>query len=207
MVSNGARWRSGRLFRRTDGIRYRSRIHEHLEHAGPSAADARIVIENRQNKTGKESSSDRNIRLLLLATRDEPEEARNFHYLGNEFRELQRFAEAIACYRRALELDNYRVGRFHTCYYLAVCHLLQADWPQALDMAFAAVRIDPRYAEGHCLLGDIYCSMSQPGHAQQWYRSALSVKRPPADAVMAVQVWAYDSHPRAQLAKLAAAGP
>lgn len=206
MLSNGARWMSGRLFRRVAGARYRSRVHEYLDHAGTSVADARISIENLQNKTGKESSSERNIRLLALATQDEPDEARNFHYLGNEYRELQRFDEAIACYQTALRLGNYRVGLFHTAYYLAVCHLLKADWPAALDTAFHAVRIDPRYAEGHCLLGDIYSSTGLHGHARQWYRCALSVKHPPADAVLAVQAWAYQSHPRARLARLDEAG-
>lgn len=202
MVSNGARWLSVRVFRRVPGIHYRSRIHEYLVHGGRARHLPGIVIENRENKAGKETSAERNIRLLLLAIEDEPDEARGYHYLGNEYRERRRFDDAIACYRNALSKDNYFVARFHTAYYLAVCHLLKADWPAALDAAFLAVRTDPRYAEGHCLLGDIYHSMGHLDHAAQWYRSALGIKRPPRDAVLSVQQWAYGDHPRRQLARL-----
>jgi len=204
MRSRGAEWISGRLFRRTQGLHYRSRIHEYLVHEGRFAIDPRITIENRESKLGKESASERNMRLCLLAIQDEPGEARNYHYLGNEYRELQRLDEAIASYRQALALDTFQVGRFHTAYYLAVCHLLKADWDEALDAAFAALRIDPRYAEGPCLLGDIYYSMGQPAFARQWYRAALVHRRPPADAVLATQAWAYGEHPREQLRKLGA---
>ena len=204
MRSNGAQWISGRLFRRAPGAYYRSRIHEYLVHDGRFAPDRAIVIENRQHKVGKESASERNLRLLHLAVQDEPAEARNHHYLGNEHREARRFDLAIASYSTALAKDNFHLARFHTTYYLAVCHLLKADWPRALETAFAALRIDPRYAEGHCLLGDIYSNMGELGYARQWYRSALTIKRPPADAVLGTQAWAYGEHPRQRLAALRA---
>lgn len=205
MQSNGARWSSGRLFRRLEGAYYRSRVHEYLVHSGSFVKDNSILIDNRQQKQGKESSAERNIRLLHLATRDEPDEARNFHYLGNEYREAHRFDEAIACYDTALSKNNYQVARFHTAYYLAVCHLLKANWPRALDAAFQALQIDPRYAEAHCLLGDIYSRTGQNDFARQWYLSALSVKRPPPDAVMCIQGWAYSEHPRQRLVALSTA--
>ena len=86
-----------------------------------------------------------------------------------------------------------------------MCHLLKSDWPRALGAAFQALQIDPRYAEAHCLLGDIYSSTGQNDFARQWYLSALSVKRPPADAVMCIQDWAYGEHPRQRLAALGTA--
>jgi glycosyltransferase involved in cell wall biosynthesis len=205
LASNGAQWVSGRLFRRTPNVHYRSRIHEYVVHEGSFLADRQIVIENLENKTNKESSSERNIRLCLLATQEDPGEARNFHYLGNEYRELQKFEDAIACYSTALQLGNYRVGLFHSAYYLAICYLLMDDLPRALEAAFRAVQIDPRYAEGHCLLGDIYSSMGNIRFAIQWYRSALTMKRPPTDAVLGIQAWAYQSYPKQRLEDLCSA--
>jgi glycosyltransferase involved in cell wall biosynthesis len=205
MQSNGARWTSGRLFRRVEGSYYRSRVHEYLVYSGRFVKDNAILIDNRQQKQGKESSAERNIRLLHLATQDEPDEARNYHYLGNEYRDAHHFDEAIACYSTALSKNNYQVARFHTAYYLAVCYLLKSDWPRALGSAFQALQIDPRYAEAHCLIADIYSSMGQNAFARQWYLSALTVKRPPADAVLCTQAWAYGEHPRQRLAALRAA--
>lgn len=205
MQSNGARWTSGRLFRRLAASYYRSRVHEYLVHSGRFVKDAAILIDNRQQKQGKEGASERNIRLLRLAIQDEPDEARNFHYLGNEYREAQRFDEAITCYATALLKNNYQVARFHTTYYLGVCHLLKADWPRALRTGFDALQIDPRYAEAHCLIADIYASTGQSEFARQWYRSALTIKRPPRDAMLSTQAWAYGAHPRQRLAALRAA--
>ena len=202
MMSNGAQWVSARLFRRMPGAYYRSRIHEYLVHTGSFVQDRTIIIENLQHKIGKEGASERNLRLLCEATKDEPDEARNYHYLGNEHREAQRFADAITCYSVALSKDNFHVARFHTTYYLGVCYMLTGDWPRALDTTFRALQTDPRYAEAHCLLGDIYSGMGLYDYARQWYRSALTIKRPPADAVLGVQPWAYGEHPRQRLAVL-----
>ncbi|WP_076098204.1 glycosyltransferase [Chromobacterium subtsugae] len=205
LSSNGAHWVSARLFRRTPDAHYRSRIHEYLVQGGGLLPDKRIRIENLENKQGKESASERNIRLCLLALAERPDEARTLHYLANEYRESQRFDEAIACYRQALALGNFPIGRFHSAYYLAVCHLLKEEWDQAMDYALLAIRADPRYAEGPCLVADIYSSTGQREYAAHWYRMALVCKRPPADAVLGVQHWAYGDYPRQRLARLAAA--
>lgn len=202
MISNGAQWVSGRLFRRMPGAHYHSRIHEYLRQDGQFAKDTQIAIENLEFKQGKESASTRNIRLCLLCTEEEPDEARNFHFLGNEYRQLQQFDLAIAAYSRALGLDNFHVGKYHTAYYLAVCHLLTKEWDLAIAAALHACKIDPRYAEAYCLLADIYSSIGKLDFAQQWYSIALTCKRPPPDAMMAVQDWAYGEYPRQRLAQL-----
>ncbi len=202
LISDGAQWVSGRLFRRMPDARYRSRIHEYLQHQGSFAKDTQISIENLEFKQGKESAANRNIRLCLLCTEEEPNEARNFHFLGNEYRQLQQFDLAIAAYSRALGLDNFHVGKYHTAYYLAVCHLLKQEWDLAIAAAMQACKIDPRYAEAYCLLADIYSSIGRLDFAQQWYSIALTCKRPPKDAVMAVQEWAYGEYPRQRLAQL-----
>lgn len=200
--SDGAKWVSCRLFSRTANTSYRSRIHEYLVHDGSFQIDQKIVIENIQEKKNKESSSERNIRLLLLASEEEPMEARNFHYLGNEYRQKQQFGDAIACYNKALALGNFTVGLFHTSYYLSICHFLCNEWELALDAGFRAIRVDPCYAEGYCLLADIYSKTGQIAFARQWYLVALTCKHPPSSALLGVQAWAYGSYPKTRLKEL-----
>lgn len=62
-----------------------------------------------------------------------------------------------------------------------------------------AVRLDPRFAEGHCLIADIFHSKKQYPFAEFWYRAALQCRRAPADAALGFEAWAYDEHPREQL--------
>ena len=64
--------------------------------------------------------------------------------------------------------------------------------------------VDPRYAEAHCLLGDVYFARGQLAFARQWYRSALACGTPPETA-MAVQAWAYGPYPKRRLRMVAQA--
>lgn len=205
MRSEGATWRSLRLHRRA-GLRYVSRLHEYTERDGAARTifDPAIAITNRPDKRGKESAGDRNIRILRLELADRPDSGRAMFQLGNELRLAGQLDAAIAQYRAAIAVDNYVHGRFPARYYLAICHLLKHDWDAAVAAALDGLRVDPRYAEGHCLLGDAYFAQGQLPHAQQWYRSALTCEDPP-DTPMAVQRWAYGAYPRKRLRMVARA--
>ncbi|MBK7539377.1 MAG: glycosyltransferase [Myxococcales bacterium] len=200
------RWLSARLLRRTDGLRYVGRVHEYAEQdAAPTAVtDREIVITNRPDKRGKESGGERNLRLLRLELAQQPDNARALYQLGNELRIAGKLDEAIAAYRRSLALGSYRHGLFSARYFLAVCHVRLRQWEPAIDAALDALRFDPRYAEAHCLLGDVYFASGQLAPARQWYRSALVCGEPPPTP-MAVQTWAYGPYPRKRLRQVAAA--
>lgn len=205
MRSGPSSWLSERLHRRTADLRYVGRIHEYVERDAPrSVVDRRIVITNRPDKRGKEPAGARNQRLLRLELADNPRNARALHQLGNELRTDGRLDEAIECYRASIELGTYRRGHFVTRYYLAVCYVLKHDWELAIATALDGLRVDPRYAEAHCLLGDVYFARGQLEFARQWYRSALACETPP-ETPMAVQEWAYGAYPKRRLRMVAQA--
>ncbi|MGH8033030.1 MAG: glycosyltransferase [Luteimonas sp.] len=205
MHSQGAQWVSGRLFRRADAQGYCSPIHEYLEHDGGFTIERGIVIHNLPDKEGKESSAKRNIRILQHALQARPDEGRLWHYLGNEHRKAARDEDAIACYGRALALGNYRQGLYHSAYYLGCGHLLLGRHDAAIAAGRRAVEIDPRYAEGHCLIADALFHKGELAAAREGYARALACKLPD-DALMAVQEWAYGAHPRHQLERIDGAG-
>lgn len=202
--SGEAEWVSGRLFRRVDARGYRSPIHEYLEHDGAFTLARDIVIRNLPDKRGKESSDARNTRILRAALAREPDNARLWHFLGNEHTRARREREAAECYARALEIGTFAVGLFHTAYYLGCSRLILGELDLAIQAAHRAIAIDGRYAEGHCLLADALQMRGDAYGALAAYRDALACGAPPEDAVMAVQRWAYDEHPRAQIARLQA---
>lgn len=202
ICANGAAWISGRVFRKMVAGEYRGRIHEYLECSGTYGVQSNIVIENLENKMGKESSADRNIRLCLLSIEEEPTDARLYHYLGNEYRAMRLWEKAAECYREAIRLGNFKLGLFHSHYYLGVCYLLQRNVDGAVEAALAAVKCDPRYAEGHCLLADAYSCAGKLSFAKIWYQSALSCGAPPDDALLPVQDWAYSNHPKKRLSAI-----
>ena len=199
MRSNGATWISGRLFRRGPTVRYRGRIHEYASVQKEFVVEPSIVIVNRPDKTGKEPSAIRNIRLCYAAIQEDPEDARLFHFLGNEMQKAARIKEAITYYAEALRLGSFKAGLFHTTYYLGICYLLEDRFEEGLELAFRALRIDPRFAEAHCLIADLYSLQGRPLHARSWYRSALTCKRPPAENVFAAQHWCYNEYPKRRI--------
>jgi tetratricopeptide (TPR) repeat protein len=200
--SNGAQWVSGRLFRRDAARGYRSPIHEYLECEGDFAFARDIVIHNLPDKTGKESSAERNIRIARATLAEQPAHGRLWHYLGNEERKAGRIVEAAACYERALDAGNFAIGRYHTAYYLGSCQLISGDHDAAIASARLAIGIDARYAEAYCLIGDSLYLRGRRAEARDWYSQALACGGPPEDAMMAVQAWAYDEHPRRQIARI-----
>ncbi|TXH76030.1 MAG: glycosyltransferase [Lysobacteraceae bacterium] len=200
--SDGAEWVSGRLFRRADARGYRSPIHEYLEYDGAFTIAHDIIVRNLPNKRGKESADARNTRILRAALARDSDNARLWHFLGNEHRRTHRDREAAECYARALEIGSFALGRYHSAYYLGCCRLILGELDAAIDAARTAIRIDPGYAEGHCLLADALQLQGQTQSALAAYRDAMACGAPPVDAVMAVQRWAYDEHPRAQIAML-----
>lgn len=206
-VRDGAEhWLSLRLVRRAPGLRYVGRLHEYPEHEPPlrTVTDRQLVISNRPDKRGKESAGARNLRILRLELAEHPDNARALYQLGNELRVAGQLPDAVAAYRRSIQLGTYRQGLFAARYYLAVCHVRLRAWEEAIDAGLDALRLDPRYAEAHCLLGDVYFARGEPALAQQWYRSALVCGEPPPTP-MAVQRWAYGPYPRKRLRQVAAA--
>jgi glycosyltransferase involved in cell wall biosynthesis len=190
-----------RLFRNQPQHRFRSPIHEYPEVAGEIAIDREIVIDTFPDKTGKETSNDRNLRLCEEEVRANPQNRRMLFYLGNELRFASRFDEAIARFQRCLEVGgNPHCERYMAAYYIAWCHFEKGDYARAIEAGARAFEVDGRYAEAHCLIGDAHGRLGQHQLALRWYQSALACQKPPDDALLAVDVRKYGEHPAGWLA-------
>lgn len=204
-LRNGeASWMGTRVFRATAVRGFVGRVHERLDYTGRFAATREVIIENRPDKTGKESASARNLRLLRREVRENPDESRAWYYLGNEARKIGDYASAITAYERSISGGRHRFSRFHAPYYVAVCYVLDRRYVDALYAVERAIAQDDRYAEGHCLRGDILRLLGKNAEAVGDYERALACGAPPADAVFPVDPTCYDRYPTQRLAEMGA---
>jgi glycosyltransferase involved in cell wall biosynthesis len=208
-LRNGATaWVGTRFFRASAARGYLGRVHERLDFQGRYAAARDVVIQNLPDKTGKESSSARNLRLLRIGLEENSADSRAWFYLGNEHRRVQAFEAAIEAYRNCIQVARPgAASAFHARYYLAVCQFLSDRYHEALHAVDAAIAMDARYAEGHCLRGDIHLMLNEHEAAAADYERALRCGAPPADALFAVDPQCYGSYPTIRLQRLTSSQP
>lgn len=200
MRFRGSEWPVIRLFRRSPENVFVGRVHEWVSVEGEVSEDPAIVIRNLPNKRGKESAVERDLRLCALTLEDEPGNLRMIFYMARALRRAGDYDAAIRHYERYLEVEKeFRPGRHACAHGIAVCHLLSGRWRRAVSAGKAAVAIDPRLAESHCLVADAYMALARHDLAVRWYQSALRCKEPPPDYTMFVDRSSYSTYPLRQL--------
>jgi glycosyltransferase involved in cell wall biosynthesis len=193
------RWRALRLFRNDPGHRFVGRVHEVVSGVQRITDAAGVCLKHKPDKRGKEPSNARNLRLCQCEVRERPDSPRAHFYLGHELRAAGKLDEAIASYMRQLELGGgFHTERYYASHCIAACLFSKRQLDAAADAALCALRVDPRYAETHCLLGDVFLAAGEREIAQHWYQSALNC-RPPAHSPLFVIPAAYGPYPRRRL--------
>jgi hypothetical protein len=92
--------------------------------------------------------------------------------------------------------SHFHCEKYMCAHFLAVCHFNKGEWRECIDAGWRALRVDPRYAETHCLIADCYGELREYAYSRQWYRSALACSGPPPDAALFVDLSRYDDYPR-----------
>ena len=198
--SRGTEWLAVRLFRNHPKHRFRNRIHEWLPIAGRIADDPSILITNKPDKRGKESSAQRDLRLCSLALQENPKNRVMVFYLARALRRLGQYDAAIEEYQRYLELEKKVIAlRYSAAYGIAVCHFLKRDWKGAIRAGKVAFGTDPRLAESHCLIADAYLAQGKHRSAIRWYQRAVACEAPPEDHTLFVDPSCYSRYPAKQL--------
>jgi len=190
-------WLQVRLFKNEPRNRFTGRIHEYPVVHGSIEDDRAILVQHLPDKTGKEPSNERNLRLCELEARENPADLHNLFYLGNCLRIAGRHDEAILRYSQYLSMGGaFRCEKYMAAFFLAESHFALRRWEECIEAGYRALRIDPRYAETHCLIADCFGELQQYDFARQWYRSALACGAPPPDAVLFVDLSKYGEYPR-----------
>jgi glycosyltransferase involved in cell wall biosynthesis len=190
-------WLQTRLFKNEPRNRFVGRIHEYPSIHGSLGTDRETVVDHLPDKTGKESSGERNLRMCAVEVKEDPSNLRAIFYYGNALRLAGRYDEALLRYTQYLALGgNFHCERYMAAQYIACCQFYKREWMDAMFAGYHALRIDPRYAETHCLIGDCYAELGDHAFAMQWYRSAIACGGPPGDASLFVDREKYDAYPK-----------
>ncbi len=100
--------------------------------------------------------------------------------LGNVFRQLGRWSEAVGCYRKALGFQPNLLGAWVNLG-ATLRHLGQAD--EAVEACSKAIAIKPDHIEAHYNLGCVLQQMGRDDEAVGAYRRALALQPDHTDAL------------------------
>jgi hypothetical protein len=103
-----------------------------------------IVEHNAGTREGK-IEADRDA--LLQATKDEPENARNWFYLAQSYRDLDQTMDAIACYRMAASLTRWDEEKYYALYQAGSLLVSQVAFYEGAPLLLEAWRMRPHRTE------------------------------------------------------------
>lgn len=131
--------------------------------AGTSASGDSLAIrgENAYERGDYETAAELLQRAIEKGTVRTPPEVVHTA-LGNVYNELERFDEAIAAHKRALEINP---RCFEAWNNLGVCYRLTDNLEEAANCYHKALDLNPSYAEAHASLGVVYIVRDEPDQA------------------------------------------
>lgn len=200
IISVATNWYLPRLFRRMPWTQWHGRVHEWVEIQGTIRRYSSICIENRPDKTGKESAAQRDLRLCGQQLENDPSNLRAVFYMARALRLSGDYDGAIAYYERYWRDSDFAAGRYTAAMGGAICQLLLHDFESARASAMRAYRLDPRLAEACCVLGDATLALGRVDLSRQWFQRALSKRPPPASSFAHfVDLSCYREYPASRL--------
>lgn len=180
-------------------VRYEGRIHEYPTPSWPRAQWAHWRIEHRPNKTGKENSNERVFR-ILHAVPPHVRTEREWFYLARTYWSSGQYGAAIAGFEEYFHRKpSFQEEKVFAHYYLAQSYRGLQDLEGAKRQIGIAISIDPRFAELHCYLGDLFYLQNNFFRAQTCYEFAIQLAAPPKDSLLFVDPVKYGPYPRSML--------
>ena len=113
------------------------------------------------------------VELFQRAINEAPNQALYHYNLGNAYKDLKRFDEAVSCYLRALELKPDYSEALNN---LGISFRKQERYEEAVAVFQRALRINPKYADVYYNLANTLRKLELPKEAVLCYREALNVK-------------------------------
>lgn len=139
---------------------------------------------NRANKYERDAA------LLEAALRDDPTNGRYWYYLGNTYRDWGRPIEAIAAYRRRIDLGGWDEETHSAMMHSAGCWKDRGNEPGFVSGMVEAYNFRPRRAEPLYDLAKYYREKGQNAAALLYAKAGVDMDRP--DDVLFVNDFVYD---------------
>ena len=133
-----------------------------------------ILIDDIGDGGCKSDKFERDIRLLTQGLIDEPTNVRYMFYLGNTYRDTQKFREAIVLYKRRIKAGGWDEEIWHSMYSIAKCYHELKDYPKMELWAMRAIEARPHRNEVPMLMVSSLKDRYQ--HFKAWHYLELAKK-------------------------------
>ncbi len=167
-----------RLFPNHEGIHYRGRVHELVEHSIRDIGKHRVErTEVRIHHYGhidtvKQEKKKSTIYTPLgeAKTKEQPKDWKNFFELGVEHNNNGNLEESLAAFREAARLNPEYLSTWINMGYVQ-CEL--GAYQDAVGSLLTAIRIDEKADEAYCNLGVVFLRVKDYAGAEKHFRSAV----------------------------------
>lgn len=168
-----------RLFRNFSGVHFAGRVHEFpVVHWLPFKVTTDLNVIHKTHKHCTENRTIRNIRILKKEVEEDPKNARALFYLGNSYKELQKYSEALETYEKYLLISTWNEERFMARKYMGQIHLWEKRYRESQQQLLLAVYEDDRWAEAYYYLGENSYFLGNYEMCIRWMQMAASLPVP-----------------------------
>ncbi len=176
------------------------RVHEAQSLDGPTLMlDPAQVCWVHRKPADAPNSSERNLALLEVWERDEPENSRVLAYMGTEYLARNDLEAAEPFFHRYLALKTgWDEERAQVHRKLAVCMLTRGDLEGAEDTALRALTVLPEWPDSYLTLAQASYQRQDWAKASQWCRRVLALGHP--NSLLILNPLDYTFTPRLLLA-------
>ncbi|RTR36369.1 glycosyltransferase family 2 protein [Robertmurraya yapensis] len=169
-----------RLFRKTDGLHYYGKIHEHLnieQFNNLSHEFSDIVIEHdgyKQEIYKEKNKENRNLKILLKEVNESPT-GYNLFNLGVQYKVSGNFENAINMFKKSYFLSKDKVYLPYLLYLMGDCLLSTQKYEEGINLMKDAIQLYPTYTGYHFVLGNLYGESGYLLDSEFSYKKALEL--------------------------------
>lgn len=164
-----------RILRNSSGWFWRNRVHEDVHERNETAHGEIASTQEFQwvhNSDGREPN-DRNFRILAKAIAEEPDEPRNYYYLGNQHFAAHHWPRAAEAYEKYLTMSNWDDEKWHAAVFLAITYRSMSMFQEAIGADTRAMLLKPEWADAYFGLGETYARLERWEEARHWGETGL----------------------------------
>lgn len=170
-----------RLFKNHVGLRYRGKIHEHLNVEDPSLNLTDELGDVLLHHVGylaevvqEKNKHDRNIKLLLEEVEKNPS-GYNFFNLGNQYAFNSQLDEAVNAYKKAFNLSKDRAYINTLLYNMAECLINLKRYEEAIDVLNGCTESFPMYTDFYFLKGRVFEELDDYIDAEEMFKKCVQL--------------------------------
>ncbi len=189
-----------RILRMSKGPRWELPIHEHLNiHAGWRVEKTNVTVTHRRSLDALTKDKGRNVRILEKACAKHPENGRLKYYYGRDLYTDGLHEKSIQVLTDFLKAPDWHEHAVQAWYWLALAYLALNRPDDAVGAAIQGIRLDPRWAEYYCVVGQVHYDRGDWKKCIPWFEIAAALPVP--DTLATVLTDYYTWMPRDRLCK------